>query len=368
MTRRRFIRHMFTALQATLTVNLLSSCAAPVPEKDRPSIGSGLHYIPLNGRTLAEIAAKKAHHGDGKFLNPFSNRERGNFGRVLRWRLFTKNRFKHLYDEEPITPVTIDADRFSANGGLSITRIRHATFWIQDGDRSFLVDPVFGDLFWFIKDFSPLAVDPAMLANPDAVLITHGHYDHLDVPSLESLKGAPRLVSPPGYGDILGEMPWRSRTELDWFESTRIDGREITFLPCNHWTMRNPIVGPNTALWGSYLIRTQTGPTIYVSGDTAYFDGFAELGERYDIDIALFNLGAYEPRWFMAPSHTSPEETLRAFRELKAKKLMIAHWGTFRLGDEPVHYPPLDMKALMEKENLLDQYVEIEHGETWRVS
>jgi L-ascorbate metabolism protein UlaG (beta-lactamase superfamily) len=118
-------------------------------------------------------------------------------------------------------------------------------------------------------------------------------------------------------------------------------------------------------LWGSYLIKTASGHTIYHSGDTAWFDGFDQIGQEFDIDLAIINLGAYEPRWFMAPSHMNPAETVKALKLLKAKKLIITHWGTFQLGDEPVHFPPLDLKAELEKEGLLERWVDIKHGETY---
>jgi len=155
-----------------------------------------------------------------------------------------------------------------------------------------------------------------------------------------------------------------NRTQLDWYNKYRDGELEITLLPCNHWTMRNPISGPNRSLWGSYLIRTASGYTIYISGDTAYFDGFAQLGKEYDIDLAVFNVGAYEPRWFMAQSHINPRETVQAFKELNARKLLVVHWGTFRLGNEPVHFPPLQVKEELEKEGLLDRLVDLKHGQT----
>jgi len=107
------------------------------------------------------------------------------------------------------------------------------------------------------------------------------------------------------------------------------------------------------------------GFTIYLSADTAYFDGFEQLGKAYDIDLAVFNLGAYEPRWFMAPSHMNPEETVRAFQELNAKKLMIIHWGSFRLGDEPVHFPPLQLKQVLKEKGLMGRLVDLKHGKTY---
>jgi N-acyl-phosphatidylethanolamine-hydrolysing phospholipase D len=100
-------------------------------------------------------------------------------------------------------------------------------------------------------------------------------------------------------------------------------------------------------------------------GDSEYFDGFSEIGQDFDIDLVVINLGAYEPRWFMAPSHINPREAVQAFKELNAKKMMIVHWGTFRLGDEPVHFPPGDLKKELEKEGLSDRLVDIKHGETF---
>jgi len=129
--------------------------------------------------------------------------------------------------------------------------------------------------------------------------------------------------------------------------------------------MRNPVAGPNRSLWGSYIIRTAGGPTIYLSCDTAYFDGFQEIGNDFDIDLAIINLGAFEPRWFMAQSHINPKETVQAFSELGAKRLVIIHWGTFRLGDEPVHYPPMALRKELEKSGLLDRWIDIKHGETF---
>ena len=235
---------------------------------------------------------------------------------------------------------------------------------IKDVDRYIIVDPVFSEIFWFIKDFSPLSFDLREIPRPQHILITHGHYDHLDIPSLSRFNKNTHVISPLGYSRVFEDLAMKNRTRLDWFDSFD-DGRmKITFLPCNHWTMRSPITGPNRSLWGSYLIRLRSGYTIYLSGDTAYFDGFEQLGREHKINLAVFNVGAYEPRWFMAQSHTNPRETVQAFKELNAERLMITHWGTFRLGNEPVHFPPMQVKKEMKKEGLFDKYVDLKHGET----
>jgi N-acyl-phosphatidylethanolamine-hydrolysing phospholipase D len=314
--------------------------------------------------TLREIAENKLHHGKERFINPFNSKHYGNFWEVLKWKLFAKNEFTQFYPDEKVLPVRIDWSRIINHQGLSITFVTHSTIMIKDIDSYILVDPVLFGLFWPIKDFTPLDFDLEDMPKPEYILLTHGHYDHLDKQSLEYFIDSSRYISPLGYGDILEDVGARNITELDWFDVHRDGTREIILLPCNHWTMRNPITGPNTALWGSYLIKTAAGPTIFISGDTAYFDRFSEIGREFNIDLAIFNLGAYEPRWFMKKSHINPEDTVKAFVELGAKKLMVVHWGTFRLGDEPVHFPPAAIKEEMKKAGLTDKLVDLKHGET----
>jgi N-acyl-phosphatidylethanolamine-hydrolysing phospholipase D len=365
MSRRQFIKNMLVSLKGMALMSAVSpvACAAHTAS---PANG-GLHYRPLNGRSLREIAARKEHHGNGRFNNPIGLPRNGRFWQVMSWKLFHGNEFEPYLDDQPTTPVDLDWEPIYSHAGLSVTFLKHAGVLIRDVDRYLVVDPVFDSIFWFIKDFSPLQFDPRRIPRPDQVLITHGHYDHLDKPSLDLLGKGTHVISPLGYGDILDQLNFKNRTQLDWYDSYKAKGSEIILLPCNHWTIRNPLAGPNRALWGSYVIKTAAGPTLYLSGDTAYFDGFSQLGREFDIDLAIFNLGAYEPRWFMAPSHANPAETVQAFKELGAKKLMIVHWGTFRLGDEPVHFPPMDIRKALEKEGLLDRLVDLRHGDTYFV-
>ncbi len=361
MNRRRFIDTLLNIAKAYIAASLLppggwaARAGAPEPEP---------HYRPLDGRNLRDIARFRIHHGDGRFVNPFSYERSGRLLKVLSWKLFHRNDFRSELDSQPVTPVSVDWEPVRAGKGLSVTYLKHAGLMINDGGHRLLVDPVFSKIFWFIRDFSPLAFDVSEMPPIDQVLLTHGHFDHLDIPSLASLPKSAHVLSPLGYGDLLGEAGLHHRSELDWYQSARSAGREIILLPCNHWTMRNPAAGPNLALWGSYLVRSAAGPTIYVSGDTAYFDGFEQIGREFDIDLAVINLGAYEPRWLMAQSHIGPEDTVRAFRELGAKRLAITHWGTFKLGDEPVHLPPRHIREAMRREGLLGRLVDWKHGDT----
>ena len=359
MMRRHFIK-TFCRLA------LAAVAAGPMPAwtEERTGMESPT-YTYGKGPDLVDVVRQKKHHTTGGFLNPFGPDRQGGFGRLLRWKLFSRNRYKRFYHQESVTPVSVDWPGVYAAGGVSVTFLKHASLLIGDMGDYLLLDPGFSDIFRFIKDFSPLAFSPDKIPSPRHVLITHGHYDHLDTSSLSRLSTDAHVVTPLGYDRIFDNLKISRHTQLDWFESITDGGRQIVLLPSKHWTMRNPLVGPNTNLWGAFLVKTAGGPVIFLSGDTAYFDGFKEIGERYDIDLAVINLGAYEPRWFMKGSHLNPAETVQAFRDLKARKLMIIHWGTFRLGDEPVHFPPIELRREMEKAKMLDRLVDIRHGETY---
>lgn len=363
MTRRNFIRHMLQSVASASLLGISGACAART-RANESEYSRVMAYRPLNGMRMRDLAKRKTHHGQGRYLNPFTDIPKGRLGPLLKWKWFSKNQFKADYPGEVVTPVTLNRQQFENASDLSITLIKHAGLYIKDRDAYILIDPVFGGLFWFIEDFSPLAFDAATLPHPKHILITHGHYDHLDTPSLRTWGTGTHIICPPGYDDLFNDLRLTHRKTLDWYEHHHEDGREIIFLPCNHWTMRNPFVGPNTGLWGSYIIRTKSGACIFISGDSGYFDGFKQIGEEFDIDLAIFNLGAYEPRWFMAPSHMNPEETVMAFRDLKARHLSIVHWGTFRLGDEPVNFPPMAIRDALRKQHLEDRYRELTHGRT----
>ena len=337
---------------------LFASCSHAETSRESPDAEA-------NQMTLEQIAQQKRHHGPERFINPFAPQKPHGLKEFLKWKLFSENRFEEQYADEPVTPIDIDWKPVIAHDGLSVTFINHASVLIRDAGVSILVDPIFFGLSLIYKNFTPLEFDIDTMPRPDHILITHGHYDHLDKDSLSVFSPGTHVITPLGYDAIFSSMEMKNRTQLDWFDAFNDGEREIILLPANHWTMRNPLNGPNRNLWGSYLIRTKTGPTIFISGDTAYFDGFKEIGALYDIDLAILNVGAYEPRWFMKQTHMNPAEAVRAARDLRAKKILIVHWGTFRLGNEPVHVPPEDVKRELQKEKMADRMLVIVHGGTF---
>lgn len=364
MNRRLFIKRLISQMGVVMTMR-----AHPLfPQTGSSPSGSwigGLHYRPLNGASLRDLAQRKRHHGpDGLFLNPMGAKNHRNLFQLLNWKLLQTNPYKKYFSEEPVKQIRIDWEEVTRHKGVSVTFLKHAGVIIKDGDTRLCVDPIFEDISFIIKDFTPITPDSLKAPPMNHVLITHGHYDHLDRKSLSSFSKETHVISPPGYRNLFSSLGLNRSTSLDWYEAYDDGATEITCLPCNHWTMRNPLEGPNRALWGAFLIRTKSGMTIFISGDSAYFDGFEQIGSEYDIDLAIFNIGAYEPRWFMAPSHMNPSEVVTAFQEIKAKKLMAVHWGTFRLGDEPVHFPPLHLKEELKKRGIADCLIDLGHGET----
>jgi L-ascorbate metabolism protein UlaG (beta-lactamase superfamily) len=189
----------------------------------------------------------------------------------------------------------------------------------------------------------------------DAVLVSHNHYDHLDLPTVEQV-GAPVVAG-------LGLERWfRDRglaaTELGWWGSTKVGPVRVTFVPAQHWSRRG-LLDTNRTLWGGFVVEG-SGATVYHSGDTAYFGGFAEIGARFPaIDAALLPIGAYDPAWFMEPMHMNPEQALQAFVDLGARTFVAMHWGTFKLADEPLDEPPARLEAERERRGLPAERVRV---------
>jgi L-ascorbate metabolism protein UlaG (beta-lactamase superfamily) len=222
----------------------------------------------------------------------------------------------------------------------ALTWIGHATYLIQLGGLSIVIDPVLSNRLFAIKRLVAPGLAPAAMPALDVCLVTHNHRDHMDAPSLEALDRKLLMVVPKGLGRWFASRGFLSVVELEWWQHTELRGVRITFVPSQHWSQRGAF-DRNESHWGGYVIEDGTH-RVYHSGDTAYFDGFTQIGSRLGrIDAAMLPIGAYEPRWFMRGQHMNPEDAVSAFLDLRAKRFIAMHWGTFKLTDEPIGEPPL---------------------------
>lgn len=224
-----------------------------------------------------------------------------------------------------------------------LTWLGHASWLVQMAGASLLVDPVLFDGIagGRVKRNVPVGVAVADLPPIDAQLVSHNHFDHLDAPTLGAV-GA-RVIAGLGLRPFFAGLGLPC-TELGWWESTSVGDVTIHFVPSQHWSRRG-LRDANATLWGGFVIDGPGG-RLYHSGDTAYFDGFAEIGRRYPgIDAAMLPIGAYEPAWFMEKQHMNPEQAVQGFRDLGARTFFAMHWGTFKLTDEPLLEPPRRLEA-----------------------
>jgi L-ascorbate metabolism protein UlaG (beta-lactamase superfamily) len=234
------------------------------------------------------------------------------------------------------------------------TFIGHATVLIQVDGVNILTDPIFSDRASPITFLGPKRVRPPSvkiddLPVIDAVLISHNHFDHLDLDSLKKLSQKfPKMIILIGLanGKLLQSNGLTQFKELDWWESYEFQHLKIAFTPSMHWSARG-LFDRFETLWGSYFIQAKN-KKIYFAGDTGYGRHFKLIEEKYgSVDVALLPIGAYEPRWFMQNYHTNPHEAVQAMIDLKAKKAFGIHFDTFQLADEEYGQAPRDLaKAL----------------------
>jgi N-acyl-phosphatidylethanolamine-hydrolysing phospholipase D len=229
----------------------------------------------------------------------------------------------------------------------TVTWIGHATLLVQLEHVTFLTDPTWSNRPSPVPVFGPKRfVEPGLafddLPEIDFVLISHNHYDHLDLATLKSLaKRHTETVFfvPLGNGDLLRGEGITNVQELDWGQIATYQGTTIHCLPSRHWSKRS-LTDDGRALWSSWAV-TGDQRRFYFAGDTGYFPGFEEIGRKLGpFDLAAVPIGAYEPRAMMRESHMNPEEAVRAARDLRAKKALGIHFGTFDLSDEPLSEPP----------------------------
>jgi L-ascorbate metabolism protein UlaG (beta-lactamase superfamily) len=255
---------------------------------------------------------------------------------------------------------------------VAITFVNHATFLIQTGGITILTDPVWSERASPFRRIGPKRVrKPGVafedLPTIDIVLLSHNHYDHLDVATLTQLRQrfAPTVLAAAGDARIVGPIGFKDVRELDWWDEIQFnDTLSVTFVPAQHFSARG-LFDRKKSLWGGYMIESRWR-RVYFAGDTGYSTHFSDIRTRLGSpDIAMLGIGAYEPRWFMQPIHMNPAEAVRAHRDLGSKQSIGMHFGTFQLTTEAFDQPRKDLTRALSEANISEsEFVILDEGET----
>ncbi|MCQ4088711.1 MBL fold metallo-hydrolase [Saccharibacillus sp. JS10] len=274
---------------------------------------------------------------------------------------------------------------------VTITWVGHSTFLIQYAGLNILTDPIWAKRMGIGKRLTEPGIPIEKVPPVDLILVSHSHYDHMHIASIRRLISPhTQVVVPVGLKKKLARKQIERCIELAWWEELVVEGVRITFVPTQHWTRRT-LFDANTSHWGGFVLEPAAAikgvaatvvekseqdleessegfvseleltdsedenkcgrwsdtlnanmsasgeplpPTIYFAGDSGYFAGFQEIGERFRVHITMMPIGAYEPEWFMGPQHMNPEQALQAFRDVGAEIMIPMHYGTFKLSDD----------------------------------
>jgi L-ascorbate metabolism protein UlaG (beta-lactamase superfamily) len=301
-------------------------------------------------------------HFDGKrFHNPDAPQAPG-FLQALRWMLTSRPERSpgFISDVEPtIPPATMEGS------GLRTTLVNHSTVLLQQRGSHILTDPIFSDRASPLSWIGPRrrrmpGVSWEHLPRIDVVLISHNHYDHLDLPTLRllSARGDSTFIVPARGARLLHSQKIKPAHELDWGESLSLPHCTIHCVPALHFASRG-IHDRNRTLWCGYVIESQER-IVFFAGDTGFGPHFAQIRERFGAPhLALLPIGAYEPRWFMSPVHMGPDEAVRAHQILAAKTSIAIHHGTFQMADDGLDTPKKQLLACAQN----DSFLVLENGQ-----
>ncbi|GAQ81915.1 N-acyl-phosphatidylethanolamine-hydrolyzing phospholipase D [Klebsormidium nitens] len=358
----------------------------------------------VSSGALAAGAGAPAHHvpgGEG-FRNPWPsfNQKQGLlvFGKLMLQDWNSKTAKVTTDMVKALQPVEPDLEKIIAppNNKIQLTWIGHATYLMQMEGLTILTDPVWGDRCSPSKWFGPKRhVQPPLplskLPEVDVILISHNHYDHLDVDTIKTMGNKPLYLVPLGLKKFFTDLGISNVVELDWWQEKKLTSKGVeitaTCTPAQHFSSRTAF-DRNKTLWCSWVVR---GPKrrVWFGGDTGYRSvpkertttsdpphvqneglpvcpAFAEIGERYGpFDVALIPIGAYGPRWFMSAVHCSPEDAVAVHVDVKSKQSVAMHWGTFSLTDEPLLEPPVRLSKELQRLRIEpESFIALRHGET----
>lgn len=319
----------------------------------------------------------KPHHTQEGFRNNYPHPEKGSFWawKWEQWRLGL-----------PVDPppggwkfgtFAQGAQAFRGNHPEHrVTWIGHATVLVQIGAVNVITDPQFSERASPIGFAGPQRVVPptpalADLPRIDAVLISHDHYDHLDIESVKALAnqpgGSPRFFVGLGLKEWFAQFGITDVVEMDWWQRVDFKGVEIHFTPVQHWSKRT-LTDANRRLWGGWVVRRPTF-SFFFTGDAGYSQDFADIGQRLGpFDLAAIPIGAYAPRWFMRIMHVDPAEAVKVHQDVRARQSLGIHWGTFaNLTDEALDEPPRVLADALAANGLTAQdFFVLKHSETRR--
>ena len=321
-----------------------------------------LFLLLIYNTQLLAMEKKPYHHlPDGTFRNPEGSPKRDE---NVKWsyRVFNKEKKKldmtvpndHVISKEEVIS---SLEKFTSDD--YIMWIGHATFIIKLGDTTIITDPVFsknaGPLIFGPKRFTEPALKLNEIPKIDLFLLTHNHYDHQDMKTIRRFpfKNS-KVMVPLKLGKYFKTNGYRDINEMDWYDEIKVNKNlKITFLPAVHWSKRS-LTDTNKTLWGNFLIEFK-GKKILFACDTGIGNIYKDLGDKYGpIDLTIINIGAYNfypimPYKDKSVYHTNPEEALSLGRDLKSKKILGMHWGTFVLSLEPIMEPPVRFKKNAER-------------------
>ncbi|MFN0041324.1 MAG: MBL fold metallo-hydrolase [Burkholderiales bacterium] len=320
----------------------------------------------------------KPHHTAEGFRNNYPHPEKKGFWK-WQWERWTGGVAKAPEGGYRFPVIRPDAVFLAGNRQEpTLTWIGHATFLLQLGGVNILTDPHFTQRaspvsFAGPKRHTPVPLEIAQLPRIDVVVISHNHYDHLDLDTVKALSqqkgGSPVFYVPLALKAWFRSQDIGNVVELDWWGRRDHLGLGLTLAPVQHWSQRT-LWDQNRSLWGAWIIELpqRNGPALkfLFGGDFGFSRDLADIGVKFGpIDLAMLPIGSYEPRWFMRVMHVNPEEAVRAHQELHARYSVGMHWGTFRLTDETLDEPPRKLAEALSSAGVSPQrFFVMQHGET----
>ena len=330
------------------TLRLTDECATTAFRTARPNNGDNVNPT---GEAYVEV---KKHFDGERFFNPDAPQSRG-FLDAMRWKLSSRAERSPAFvsDVAPsVPPRAVEGSR------VRVTLVNHSTVLLQQQGSNLLTDPVWSDRVSPVSWAGPRRRRSPGIRWEDLpaihlVLLSHNHYDHLDLPSLRKLaaRGEAGFVVPRRVSGLLESQGIGPVHELDWGDSISLLGLTIHCVPALHFSSRG-LFDRNKTLWCGYAIETGAG-VLYFAGDTAYGDHFAAIRKRFGPPrLALLPIGAYEPRWMMSSVHMGPDEAARAHQALDAETSVAIHHGTFQLADEAIDTPAKALREILRRRRI----------------